>query len=110
MSERELSFKYIFSDDYNPKYVNGALGGVDIQGEITINFYMERRPIPNKDFVKITDDQTTFNSDPEDLDNSFIRVIQSGVIMSKERAEDIYNFLGSLLGKGENNEENEHNE
>ncbi len=37
-----FKFKYVFDDDYNPKYVNGAFGGVNPQGEINLNFYMER--------------------------------------------------------------------
>lgn len=28
----KIKFKYIFKDDYNPKYVNGAFGGISPQG------------------------------------------------------------------------------
>ncbi|MFC0297755.1 hypothetical protein [Geobacillus jurassicus] len=44
--EKVVHFKYLFPDDYNPVYVNGAHGGISPQGEIVVNFYFERRPLP----------------------------------------------------------------
>ena len=98
---KEVSFKYIFNEDYNPHYVNGAFGGVGPQGEITINFYCERVAIPYK--VKHTlDDKGTLGEqtsvDPDDFDSSYVRYIQTGIIMDKEHALQIYKWMGKVLG------------
>ena len=37
----EFRFKYIFSHDNNPVYVNGAHGGVNPRGELVVNFYLQ---------------------------------------------------------------------
>ena len=42
----KLKCKYIFKDDFNPVYVNGAQGGINMQGEIVVNFYLERNALP----------------------------------------------------------------
>ena len=47
-TDNQITFKYKFPETYNPVYVNGAHGGINVQGEIIANFYMERTPLPNK--------------------------------------------------------------
>jgi hypothetical protein len=98
-----FKFKYVFDDDYNPKYVNGAFGGVNPQGEINLNFYMERFAIPKKEQVEIDSQSniTNVTHEPEDVDSRFIRFIQCGITMNRERAQEIYEFLGQLLSQNE---------
>ena len=98
----ELDFKYIFDDNYNPQYVNGAFGGIGPQGEIVIHFFCERGAIPYK--VKHTlDDNGKLGKlvtvKPEDIENLFVRYIQSGIILDREHALNIYNWLGTVLGE-----------
>ena len=38
--KNELTFKYIYTYDYNPDYVNGAHGGISPRGELVVNFYL----------------------------------------------------------------------
>ena len=44
----EIVFKYIFNYAYNPVYVNGAHGGLSPRGELVMNFYLERPPLPEE--------------------------------------------------------------
>jgi hypothetical protein len=50
---RQVRFRYVFPDDYNPVYANGAYGGVTTQREIAIGFYVERYPVPNDETFPI---------------------------------------------------------
>ena len=50
----EMTFKYIFTYDYSPVYVNGAHGGISPRGELVMNFYLERQPLPNAISHEIT--------------------------------------------------------
>lgn len=100
---QNFKFKYVFDDNYNPKYVNGAFGGVNPQGEINLNFYMERFAIPKKEELQIDENSniTNITHEPNDVEKRFIRFIQCGITMNKERAQEIYNFLGDLLRDNE---------
>lgn len=103
---QDINFKYIFDNDYNPKYVNGAFGGIGPQGEIVMHFYYERGAIPYQINHNIEENgslSAPTDVKPDDIDKSFVRFIQSGVILDRKHATEIYNWLGRVLG--ENNEE-----
>lgn len=100
MDKQSLKFKYIFSDDYNPVYVNGAQGGVNPQGEIIANFYLERLALPTSQTQSITQEGTlgeVINTEPEDLNKSFVRFVKNGIVMNLQSAKSIYNWLGGLI-------------
>ncbi len=96
----EVRFKYIFKEEYNPKYVNGAYGGVSPSGEIIVNFYFERLPLPKADTYQLTNDgkiEGPVAQDPKDLSNLGIRYVQNGVILSLEHAKAIHQWLGTKI-------------
>lgn len=99
---KDISFKYIFNDDYNPQYVNGAFGGTGSQGEIVIHFYAERGAVPKRVDHTINDTGelgAPIKVYPDDCNQTFVRYIQSGIILDKKHATDIYHFLGKILGE-----------
>lgn len=99
-TKRELKFKYIFDNDYNPIYVNGAHGGVTPRGELIVNFYLERQPLPNSITHEIASSGTIgpeINADPADLGSSLVRVVSSGVVLSHQSAKDIHYWLGEQI-------------
>lgn len=90
LSENQsFKIKYIFQDDYNPIYINGAYGGVMPSGEIVANFYFERHPLPNSE----TWTQDKQDLEPRDLASSAVRVIETGIIMSPQTARQIVKWL-----------------
>ena len=104
MAEK-ITFKYKFAEDYNPVYVNGAQGGINPNGDIIVNFYLERLPLPKKQEFEIREggriDNIPVSNDPEDLGRSMIRMIQSGVIMNLATAEAIHqSFQSALIASG----------
>ena len=103
---KDINFKYIFDEDYNPQYVNGAFGGVGPQGEIIIHFYCERGAMPYQVDHTLDDNGhigEPVKVKPDDLEDSFVRFVQSGIILDRTHANNIYAWLGKILG--ENNEE-----
>ena len=96
----ELTFKYIFNYAYNPVYVNGAHGGISPRGELIMNFYMERPPLPNEIIHEINPNGTIGDvvaEKPEDLKNSMVRFIDSGVVLNYESARNIHFWIGERL-------------
>lgn len=100
--KRQVQFQYIFPEEYNPVYCNGAYGGVASQGEIIINFYLERMPIPQQLIHDINPDGTlsdVVQTEPEDLGQKIIRYVSSGVVLNEDSARSIYNWLGKQLNE-----------
>lgn len=96
----KIKCKYIFEDNYNPKYVNGAQGGINPQGEIVVNFYLERNALPVSQTFGIDSGKISaqeVESEPSDLKNSFVRVIENGIVLNYQTAKEIHKWLGNHI-------------
>lgn len=94
----DVKFKYKFPEDYNPVYINGAQGGISPRGEIIINFYLERSPIPYEESIVFDEGGVSVGrpvvTSPEDFSTNIIRYVSSGVVMSLEGARGVHEWLG----------------
>ena len=98
--KNEMTFKYIFQYDYNPIYVNGAHGGISPRGELVMNFYLERQPLPNEIVHEITPAGTIGPEtavDPSDLTRSLVRQVINGVVVNYQTARELQYWLGEKL-------------
>lgn len=96
----EITFKYVFNYGYNPSYVNGAQGGFSPRGELVINFYLERQPLPETVTHEITPQGAIGREtavEPEDLASSMVRFIDTGVVMNYENAKVFHAWMGEKL-------------
>jgi len=103
-NDSSFSFKYIFTYDYNPVYVNGAHGGVSPRGELVANFYLERQPLPNELTHTITSagaigDIT--DVEPKDLNSSLVRYVPCGIVMNYASARNMHQWLGDKIAEME---------
>jgi hypothetical protein len=99
-SKKEITFKYIFNYDYNPEYVNGAHGGVSPRGELIMNFYLERAPLPNAVSHEINQNGTIGVEaavEPPDLHASLVRYVSTGVVLSPQTARELHVWLGEKI-------------
>lgn len=99
-AENKITFKYRYPDDYNPQYVNGAQGGINVQGEIVANFYFERLPMPKSITNEVSSEGVLGNvvaTEPGDLTQSIVRYVQSGVVMNLQVAKQIHAWLGKQI-------------
>ncbi len=107
--KQELRFKYIFPEDYNPSYVNGVFGGASIQGEIVVNFTLERHPIPNSITHELEPDLSLgkeIRRDPDDYQKLLVRYVTSGVILNIRNARLIRDWLSEQIKLAEGIEGN----
>jgi len=103
--ERQIIFKYVFPENYNPVYCNGAFGGVSTHGEIVANFFLERMPIPNSLTNVLHSDGSlggVVSMDPETLDTTVIRHVSTGIVLNEESAKSIHAWLGNQIQELEN--------
>lgn len=98
--KQEITFKYIFNYAYNPVYVNGAHGGLSPRGELVMNFYLERPPLPEEIRHEINPNGTigaVTGEEPHNLGSSMVRFIDSGVVLNYESARNIHHWIGERL-------------
>ena len=103
--KRKINFRYIFPEDYNPVYCNGAYGGVSSHGEIVANFFLERMPLPNVLTDEVNPDGSlngVIATDPDDLNETIIRYVSTGLILSESSAKSIHKWLGKQIQELEN--------
>lgn len=96
----EMTFKYIFTYDYSPVYANGAHGGVSPRGELVMNFYLERQPLPNAISHEITAAGTIgpeTDVEPADLGRSLVRQVINGVVLNYQSARELHYWLGEKV-------------
>jgi hypothetical protein len=97
----KIKFKYIFQDDYNPKYVNGAFGGISPQGEIVLNFYLERVALPRSQTYSVKEglvlSEISEEREPGDHESSVVRFVENGIVLDLAHAEDIHRWLGAHI-------------
>ena len=67
-----INYKYYIDSDYEPHYVNGVYGGVNISGELVANFYFERLPIPYEEQIEMDDDFNVKDLNEEGIKNLLI--------------------------------------
>lgn len=98
----QINFIYKFPEDYNPKYVNGAYGGVSPSGEIVANFYLERIPIPNKVEQEVKENGSLgaeIRTEPESHKRNLIRFVETGVVFDLRHAKEFYLWLGTKISE-----------
>ena len=99
-STRKFKIKYVFPDHFNPTYATGALGGPAPNGDIVINFFVDRMPLPNEQVVVIEDSGRLgeiLENDPRDLTTMMVRVITGGVMLNLTSARSLHEWLGRQI-------------
>ena len=100
----EFTFKYIFTYDYNPVYVNGAHGGISPRGELIANFYLERQPLPNELTHSVSKEGAigdVSSVDPKDLNSSLVRYVPCGIVLNYGSARNLHQWLGEKIAEME---------
>ncbi|MEI7824375.1 MAG: hypothetical protein WCI01_03680 [Chlorobiaceae bacterium] len=101
---KKIRFKYKFSEDYNPVYVNGVYGGVGTAGELIANFYLERTPIQKEEIRDILPDNSlgdVLQDEQHETSLQIIRFVPAGIIMNLDVAKSVYNWLGEHIKNAE---------
>ena len=100
MKKSQIIFKYLFAEDYNPVYVNGAHGGVSPRGELVVHFYLERSGIPVAITQEINPNGTigeVIDEVPADFNQTLYRAVESGIVLNYESARTIHAWLGERV-------------
>lgn len=109
MTEKTIDFHYIKSNTFKVVHCDGVWGGATPRGYITINFFSERSPIPQKlthALVEKQDEKGQLLGEEIDRKSKsgVIREVDVEVIMDLRMAKSLNNWLArhiASLEKGQ---------
>ena len=96
MDEREkktISFRYKISANYVVFSITGVHGGLNPRGQIIMNFFHERHPIPRKIIYEFKEDGSLGDEIERDTKTSIIRDVLFGVSILPDTARAIAKWL-----------------
>jgi hypothetical protein len=99
---KAVKFRYIFPDEYNPVMATGVVGGPMPDGNVILNFYLERLGLPYSQTFEVSDSGQLGKEiavEPEDCHQTFVRFVNGGVILSPDTALSIAKWLEEQVGK-----------
>jgi len=99
-----VRFKYVFAEDYNPIYANGAWGGINPDGEIVINFYLQRLALPDSVTHSVGPEGRVgaqMKQEPESQKHTFVRYVTNGVVLDLKHAKTIRDWLDKHIADAE---------
>lgn len=89
-----ITFEYIKSSDYKVYCVHGGLGGPNAHGEIVLNLYFERSPIPRKSTHDFDDNGRLINKPSKtDSKEGVIRDVLFGIALTPQNARSLADWL-----------------
>jgi hypothetical protein len=89
----ELTFEYKISPTYSMYWVNGAIGGLNPQGAITVNLFSERMAIPKLVTHELKPDGSLGEEISTKGKKYIIRDIVFGLTLTPDVARSIGNWL-----------------
>lgn len=91
----EIEFHYIKSNSFRAVHCDGVWGGTTPRGYITMNFYSERAPIPNRLKHAVEPDGRVGKEIAEGriTREGIIREVEVEVIMDLEMAKSVVDWL-----------------
>jgi len=105
---------YLKAKDFRTFYVNGAYGGLSPKGEVTLNFYFEKFPLPKRTGIKLSPEGKVLAQQhelplPEEYWTE--REVQTSVVLNIEEARNFADWLTRIVGsvddKGKKSEKSE---
>ncbi|EKT3958620.1 hypothetical protein AAIP55_002392 [Flavobacterium psychrophilum] len=96
-----INIYYEKNPSYRTIHSDGVIGGLTPKNMVNLNFYSTRNTIPKSinhsinSFGKLEKEGTR----SEDSKTGIIREIETGIYISKETAEEMFEFLKKILKK-----------
>jgi hypothetical protein len=96
----KVKFVYNKSDDVQPTYVNGLIGGMSSKGELMCSFYFEYKELPIEDKIPLVDGRPQLekmvrkeHNDQEEGELVLRRDIKSSLIIPPQEIQNIINWM-----------------
>ncbi len=91
---KEITFQYKISDNYVIYSIDGVHGGLNAQGDIIMNFFSERHPIPRRETYRTQKDGSLIPTPIEtEKTSDIIRNVNFGIALKPNTARSIANWL-----------------
>jgi hypothetical protein len=90
-----IEFHYEKTSQYRVVHVDGAIGGFTPRGDLHVALYSERVTIPKRTVHEVVDGE--LHQTQQDGKRGFMREIEVSLVMDKETAAALHEWLGTQL-------------
>ncbi len=97
----EIKFIYEKGTDFKVHQIDGVLGGTSPHGDIFLNFFSERFPIPETVSYELLENDKLGKEIEKDVKNAIIRELECGIILNIETAKKINEWLSQKITENE---------
>lgn len=93
----DITFHYIKTSNYRTFHVDGAYGGLCPNGNIYMEFFVERLPTPKKVTHVLNDNGTLGSPKSHEGKEGMVREIESGLVMDVVTAARLRDWLSDKI-------------
>jgi len=107
----KIDIMFSKASDYKVIPATGAWGGLSPNGEVIVDFFIERRQDPSSIIITVDEQKRKVEEQQEPTPTVFVRELQFGVVMRPDIAYSIGKFLmekAALAGYREKDEFTQH--
>ena len=97
MESKKFYSKIEKDQNFEPKYINGAFGSFNLQGELLINFFVDYISLPESSEIEIETDKSSSIQEKFKESGEIVRKIQSSILLNSITAKNIYEWLGQKI-------------
>ncbi|MCE5224221.1 hypothetical protein LLG10_08630 [bacterium] len=96
MNRTKFVTKIVTNEKHEPKYVNGAFGSFNLQGELLINFFFDSPSLPESSEIDFKDDDASHQEVFVDT-GEIERRIQASLLMNISSLKSVYSWIGEKI-------------
>lgn len=97
MQSTKVNVVYQKEPESEPLYINGAYGGFTPQGELLIQFYLEKFSMHEKAELYVSKDGSILEESLDDESSYVIRRVQTSVILNPSFLKVFHEWLGEKI-------------
>jgi len=93
----QIQFHYVKSNTFKTSHADGIFGGITPRGEININFFAERFPIPQITTHEVLDELNVGKEIARESKDGIIRELECGITINVDNAKIISAWLSQKI-------------
>lgn len=93
----EIQFTYAKAKDHRTVMISGAFGGLNMNGYLTVNFYIDKNEVPDTATYEVKEDGTAIEKSKTPSGANLVREVLMTGIMDLETMKSFHAWIGQKI-------------